>query len=1246
MFSGLSTAAEGENPLLFYASFDRNALAEQAFGDETPLVNQNLKILREGRKGGALILDSDSILSYDAPGNLYAERGTVTFWWKLDDPLDEVPFSIVRISLAQPSTPDSTFGELQWSGERLRLWFRDRDSVVHSLTADEKGKVTAGRWYHLAFTWDELDGLRLYLDGRMVSRKTGELHLASSLDQIGFHLRSLAPSKIEGNGRKAYLDELRLYSIALAEKSIEDLAQQGGGRAGQMPPVSETSPELWNSHWKARFGWHTPEQIPPVVTSAVVHKISFLEGTDSRKLDISSFDGKPETYWPSEYPGYAESGKSLTLNLAEEPFNWLLLEGNFVGRINQGNDLRKVLLERSESSGTAGYLALKVPVTGGQLQVSRKSGVIRELSAFNIQAQSAAPSASSGTGRSMASKIAYRLLPRADAANLDGVSRGQINSLYNLDLKISRRYLPVDRESWVGVPAEIYKAPERPSVSASQPHYSHVIVPPFLQHTALDAVRLRFNVEGKKPASGALVHVTVRDPLLLWRDLLTVDLRLRAEGPSEVVLDFPDIVVPAGIPLWITLAGDRKDFGADYLTGAEVELWLAETGTGPRAERSKKEYLAQRLNQLRADFFLLSMDRCWVNADPAKLRQQFRLVDELYRLVEDVLRTDPKEPTALAFRGWLQPGIAPPDYKQLESPLDIPLWAFQQQSLVNQFRELAGWWIKSRQAAAGEFGDGLDQDTTLVSNWPGIALMEGPDEELRSSLRLLLESCYRTGALKDGLNAALADPQHAYRQGLGLAPASALLEYGNPSIIERLMESTRHYERLTGVNAARHRHFQSLLFSATQLLDEPLYGREDPHSVFMWQPGLVLAWYNGNPGVMKQITEHADALLAHWQKEKYPLLTRGVRFVGDTPLSRGLPDPEVVDFLWAVYRLTGNSKYLSLFDRMSTMGDVGLVETMSGRWLDFVEPEVYRDAVEEQARKKTIWDRNLQGDESGLLARQLSYEISGDKKLVEDNQAALLKHLAQNGALYTVVQPATGSIRLLTRTLQRERLGGVASYNGTLFPGHAVSWEGTRGNISALVLKATPDYLKIAAFNMAKTFQDVNLRVWNLENGTYEVFEGTDLNDDDKVDILTTKRTLSLKRYSIVPLTLRARKTTIIEIRQFQKGTPLSELPDLAMGPEDLQFDPVSETGRLVVHNIGARKSPAFSLQVENEKRVVLLKKSVEGLEAPVDCQPKTTVIDLSGLHTRGSRLLFFRINPERAFEEITEENNLLRKTY
>lgn len=1122
-----SVRADEEVSTLFYTSFDKNVLADQAVGDESPLANQNLKVVREGKKGGAAVLEIGSVLTYDAPGNIYGERGTVGFWWKLDEPLGRTPFSIVRVSQVQQANADYIFIHLFWSGEDLRLRLYERDSALHEVVSVSKTELVSGRWFHLAFTWDELDGIRLYVDGHESGRKLGELHLPHDLDQLGLHAEVVTPQSTGGNERRVFLDEVRVFSSALTEIAVQSLSALGSGRAGAMPSIALQNLDLWNRHWKARFDWGDDRPIVKLSSSAM------LLGT-------------------------------------------------------------------------------------GKLALQRHS-----------------PS----------TRVSFRLLPAAEALNAQGVSRSQIAALYGLRTRLLRRYLPRDQQAWVGVPPELFPQNDAPAAK-SEPslHYRHVILPPFLRHTALDAVRLKLNVAAGSQAE-PLLNVAIKDPLYSGRDLFNASAKLAS--PSDVTLDLPDVVVPAGAALWIALASDQSNLG-NVLTGAEVELWLCQSD-GTAAEQSRKEYMADRLAWMRQSFRALSQTSPWKQADISQLRRQSKAVDELLAVVEDVVRVDPKEPTALAYLGWIRPATTPPDYKQPAPPPGVPLWAFQQQLIVEQLKLTSEWWVKNRQSKAGRFSNSLDGDSQLVMNWPAVALLDGPSVRLRDSLLAVLQACEAGGLLKQGFGTERSSPERVYLQGVNLLTAAALLDYGNPRWVERLMEAARQLGRISGNNRAGHRHLRSALLSATDLVEEGVHAREDLHSALLWQPVLTLAWYNRHPLAVRWLTETCDALLAHWQKDKYPKLATGIRFFGDEVIRRGLPESERVNLLWGVYRLTGENKYLWLLDQFLKGGSFDLAENTSGRWVESLDVEPYsenypkfREDIVKWVRERNVWERNVQ-EESGLLARQHAFELTGDKGYVEDYQAALLKHLVQNRVMYTEAEPAPIQLQLLHRALQRSRLGGVAYYPQMLYPGHAVSWEGGNGNLAALVVAAGSASLKLNTFNMAKTLLDVNLRVWDLDNGLYTVVEGTDVLGQGKIDVETTRRTLPLWRGAAIPLSLRPQKTTVIEIKQMKKGAPLGEVPDLAVG--DLTYDRAADRGSLVIHNLGAVAAPSFTVQVENEKRVVLFKKQVEGLPAPQDLTPKKLTLEWSGLRPGASRALIFRIDAENKIEEITEENNLLRKS-
>jgi Concanavalin A-like lectin/glucanases superfamily len=1160
---GRPAQADVESRPTLYASFDKNVLADQAIGDETPLTNQATKVVREGRKGGAAFLDVGSTLSYDAGGNLYGERGTVAFWWKLDEPLGRTPFFIVRVSQLRQQNADYAFADLLWTGDDLRLRVYDRDSQLHEVVSASKTELVSGRWFHLAFTWDELEGFRLYVDGHESGKKPGGVHLPETLDQMGIHTRTATPQAFSGNERKVFIDELRVYSSPLTAAGIQNLSELGSGRGGEMPSVSSQNPELWNQHWKARFGWQHPESMTPLSSPVWLRKTV------------------PEVKEPKK-PSSSEKAAQPAGNVAEK--------------------------------------LARVPA---------------------------------------ANRLGFKLLPSSEALNLQGISRPQIATLYNVRTKLLRRYLPEDQKVWVGVPSELFPANVAPFGSSQETlRYSHIVLPPYLSHTALDSIRLKLNATASGGLGEPLVYISVHDPVYNGRELFSANFRMASASAPEMILDFPDIAVPAGAALWLTLASDQKDFSVRCLTGAEVEMWSSPTGSGPEAEQARREYLGDRLGWIRESFRTLSQTSPWRTQDPVQLRRQSKALDELLAVLEDVARVDPNEPGALSYRGWVRPSITPPDFRQPVPPAGVPLWAFQQQLLLEQMKQTAEWWVRNRQSGAGDFGDGLDQDTRLVTNWPGIALMEGPASELRDSLFRLLKACDSRGLLKQGFSALRGDPEQVYQQGLNLLPAAVLLDYGNPIWVERLMESARHLERISDTNSAGHRHLRSYLLSATDVVEEGYHAREDVHSALLWHSALALAWYNRNPRVLRWLTETADALLAHWEKDRYLKLSLGIRFFSDEVISRGLPEPERMNLLWGMFRLTGDRKYLraadggegrkefGLLDALNQGGELGLAETIGGRWLEFLEnAELCRQGVLNLVGERNIWDRNLQGDESGLWARQHAFELTGSKRYLEDYQGALLKHISQNRVMYTEAEPCTGHVEIPHKTLQRARLGGIAYHHSMLYPGHSVSWEGADGKLAALVLKANGSSIKLTVFNFAKSLLDVTLRIWDLENGTYSVVEGTDVTGNDRIDVETTRRTLPLRRGSAIPLSLRAQKTTVIEIKPVTKGIPLGELPDLAMAVEELKYDPITDKGSLVIHNIGAKKSPPFVLQVENERRVVLLKKQLEALEAPLDLVPKRMTVELSGIKVGASRLLTFKLDPDNQVEEITHDNNVLRKS-
>ncbi len=322
-------------------------------------------------------------------------------------------------------------------------------------------------------------------------------------------------------------------------------------------------------------------------------------------------------------------------------------------------------------------------------------------------------------------------------------------------------------------------------------------------------------------------------------------------------------------------------------------------------------------------------------------RRQFRKVDELSRLVDEVLQSSPKDPLALSFKGVLQRDTTPSEFREEKTqPQTHPQWAVQQKRLVEHFKHIAQWWINNRQVEDGEFGGGIERDTQLVAHWPGIALMDGSARHLRDSQASFMEACLRRGSLENGLNREIASTRQAYHAGLNLAPMLALLDYGNPRWIEMLMQTSRHLDRLTATNQAGHRHFQSSLFSATESIQQGYYAHEGIFGPLLWHAGLTLAEYNRNPIVVQWLKEYADARLAHWKRDRHPRLSQAIHFPSDKAMSWGLPGLPMVDLMWGVFRVTDDPEYLWPLNQLVQAGDMENSQLTSGPMAIFPQRRV------------------------------------------------------------------------------------------------------------------------------------------------------------------------------------------------------------------------------------------------------------------------------------------------------------------
>src|SRR3954468_17007533 len=80
----LPANAHAKEPgLLFYLSGDSGLNADYAAGgNPVPNYVKDVKIVPNGVRGSYIQCADTQLLSYWAPGNIYAQRGTVSFFWR------------------------------------------------------------------------------------------------------------------------------------------------------------------------------------------------------------------------------------------------------------------------------------------------------------------------------------------------------------------------------------------------------------------------------------------------------------------------------------------------------------------------------------------------------------------------------------------------------------------------------------------------------------------------------------------------------------------------------------------------------------------------------------------------------------------------------------------------------------------------------------------------------------------------------------------------------------------------------------------------------------------------------------------------------------------------------------------------------------------------------------------------------------------------------------------------------------
>lgn len=1243
-WAGAGRATEKNGGLLFYLSADKNLTADYAKGTAVPNFSFSAKSVANGFKNGALQTEDDNVLSWQAPGNMYAARGTLSFFWRARTPLGRAPFVLFRAGYADHTSWDMVFLRIDYNGHGYDAFVTDNNLSRIRLSFKLDALPAPDAWSHIAFSWDENSGVRLYVNGKLVAEKKTKAVLDAGLDQFGMAARAVSPHQVMSRYnwmRGSDYDELRIYDHALKDGEIAALAR------GDVPDVpaaalpSLSDPEV-RAEWNWRYGLNRSDDGPVAMASAVtaIRKVEFADAKDIKEFMYKATDGIAETTWPGVYnrsrlPGrtdyfplpdwnvYVDGGKTLTLTLPEEKWNHLEIQGAAFGSLTYApNDKATAEKIASRAEGQERTWNQFSDRKGGILRFNNEvqETPIQEIAAYHI-----------GPGVVPAGTLQQSYTVHADAA-ADSPDLDALNAFIN------GRYRDAERAIVVAAPDEAPLRPKSPDVGAKLPivhiliPYEYGAAPPDQKlyrswnsgwenmHDGLDGIAIDLPALNVAPGPDGMIplNIQVKDPVWPARNMLDVTVSVRPKVARTLWLDLRDRILP-NKSLYITVASGAPDFNATSLDGAKIRFVYKDR------KEALKEHVADRFQQVRDNWGFL------VEEHTASKRE--KLYERLVADMTDLLRVDPDNKLAREY--WLDimygnQGRLP--FTQASAPKGVPLWAFRQLEDLKGVRKFVNWWIDNRQADFGDFGGGISDDTDLAQQWPGLALMGVDPEKLRVSQMRLADAVYKNGMITNGLATLMLDELHAYEDGINSNGEAMYLNYGNPKVVERLMTTVAAYDRIISVNPSGHLHFNTNWYGGLDSYREGPWEWGKYYSYLVLHPGVLMGEYNNDATGKHFVTGLADGLLAHGKQDSNGRWTWPDEINWRTDATRAtLPDNSPpYQLFWAAWRWTGDKKYLAPLEASYARSGTKAFASLNENVVDALGK---RDSWGVAAVKKAA------GGASNTMDRYVAWQMTGDTRYLENIYGDEIRRQAETMYSRTEGHWWSDRVEMDSLMLQRTRLGGVALARNYLYPGHTVSWrfsdpEGAV-KVALLVPNATQEHFKVIAFNTDKKEQNADMTGWNVAPGLWQMRCGAG-NEKGDIPASAQAHSITFEKSMSVALRFAPAKTTVCTFDLKQSGIAVNTRADIGIGTEDVKVR--GQSILVTVHSLGATDSPTGTLALVNVSGKTVATAAIPALPAPHDLKPHTADVLLAV--PAGEALKGAKVVVHLGVAEITLSNN------
>ncbi|MBQ6036000.1 MAG: hypothetical protein IJL43_01700 [Lachnospiraceae bacterium] len=1196
--------------LLFYLS-GQTPEADFAKGEKEPTHFEKVELLPGGvNKGKYLKCDNHQLIAYRAPGNIYAERGTIAFFWRSRIPMGFTPFPVFRVSFADHSSWDQVFLRIDYNGQQqgFDAFVTDINSARLRVTTTMHPALQQMEWVHIAFAWDETVGVKLYLNGILAEQRFDKRVFYAALDQFGPHSRIIANWGVQSSYnfvRGGDLDEVRIYDRMLSDENMAELA--ACKPLTNVPAVCRSldCPEVRNE-WNQRYGWNKAAGQPQyyegnVSARKVMPKDAFEHGLWSYK----SMDGIRETVWPNmfnrsrlsgrndyfqlpDWNCYYDSGKEITYTMPAENYNHIEIEGSAFGTLSLIDGKEEKAIDERARFQQYTVTDLSQTVRGKNLHFKNVllEEPISSFEAFYVKRGNA-------PAKSKRVQTFYVDANPKDAASMTDDEKKTVKF-------ISDRYLPDEIDLAFGA-----KKPVEFKGTAAGLPIAQIILPyDNAKADGLDGVAFEIPALALEDTIDGFVNlqITIKDPNWKYRDLAIFTMKVKANEPKKLWIDLRDRIIPADKAMHIVIAASAKDFSAASLQGMKIDLHF-------KAQKDAlKEHLEDAINRVRDVHGNIVEER---PGNP-----KYYMYERMMRDLMDILVYDPKNEIGKTYlydiswdtlggtRTFGSPDLAElkksgtirgikvekPTYRQPKPPKGIEPWAFYQLLLLKRQKYIVDWWIENRMIENGEIGGGLSDDGDQMQAWVALAEMGVEPKKYRDTHYLQMQAYYDQGMFIDGQSMIVADALHSYEDGIQMLTHEMQYEPWNPKNYERTLETLRGNWRICEKAPNGDRQIISTFYSGNKISRDEPWNNMEAASLLVLGPGLNLAIYSGNKKAVELTMDIANMLMHHYHDGA---MHANIDF---KTAADSINDNhrEWANQLYAAYLLTRDEKYLyPVFHHLG-----GVVK-------------FYDQPASETFDKDAVAEHNKAADEMMFCREYIN----------------------------TLGYTWSDRLTLDNKTTQIQRMGGILVDRNFQYPLNVVTWKFENEKDAELVGIMVPynrlNKFKVVVFNTSDHTVKAKMSGRMVDPGTWKFTTGLDANGDQFIDKDEKTEEVYFENFKALDVEFAPKKSTIIEMELLEKGVSYYKRPDLAIGEDDVKV--TAKQVEVTVHSLGSVDAPATFVALLDTKGKEVARAKVPALAAPNDLYPKTARVIIRAAAKKGYKVV---VDPDDQLFEITRINN------